>query len=114
MLLIPIAKDQTAAISYGVKKSYGVTSYEYPEINDGILFYGSFKTFGGTEREVDGAYSVENTATVETWFRPDIRSNCRIGIPATGAVYDILGEPENINMRNQFLKFKLIEVKGGA
>lgn len=103
MLLIPTTS-----------KSLGVNKNSYPEIDKGILIFGSFKTFGGTERQVDGAYAVENTATVETWFRPDIRSNCRIGVPATGAVYDILGEPENIEMRNQFLKFKVIEVKGGA
>ena len=116
MLLIPTPiEKKSQSASYGVKSpDYGVNGYKYPEISDGILIYGSFKTFGGTEREVNGAYAVENTATVETWFRPDIKSNCRIGIPATGAIYDVLGEPENINMRNQFLKFKVTEVKGGA
>ena len=104
MLLIPTVADDPL----------GVTKQTFPAIDKGILFFGSFKTFGGTEREVNGAYSVENTAVVETWFRPDIKSNCRIGIPATGAEYDILGEPENIGMRNQFLKFKVIGVRGGA
>lgn len=94
--------------------SYAVEKKTYPEIKDGILIYGNFRTFGGTERENNGLYSVENTATVETWFRPDIKSNCRIGVPQTGQVYDILGEPENIGMRNQYLRLKLIEVKGGA
>lgn len=94
--------------------SVGVDVKTYPNINDGVLIFGSFRTFGGTERDVDGIYSIENTATVETWFRPDIKSNCRIGVPQTGAVYDILGEPENIKMRNQYLRLKLIEVKGGA
>ena len=95
-------------------KSYGVTADKYPEIKNGILFFGSFKTYGGTEREVNGAYSIENTAVVETWFRPDIKGNCRVYVPEAGTTYDILGEPENIAMRNQFLKFKIIEVKGGA
>ena len=94
--------------------SYGVTKDVYPTIDKGVPFFGSFRTFGGTEREVNGAYSIENTATIETWFRPDIKSNCRIGIPQTGMIYDILGEPENISMRNQFLKFKVIGIKGGA
>jgi hypothetical protein len=31
-----------------------------------------------------------------------------------GAVYDIIGEPENLEMRNMFLKFKIRRVKGGA
>ena len=89
----------------------GVEQKVYPE--DGILIFGSFRTFGGTERNVNGLYSVENTATVETWYRPDIKSNCRIKLE-NGKIYDILGEPENINMRNQYLRLKLIEVKGGA
>lgn len=95
-------------------KSYGVETKTFPNINDGILIYGNFRTFGGTERDVNGIYSIENTATIETWFRPDIKSNCRIGVPQTGAIYDILGEPENIAMRNQYLRLKVIEVKGGA
>lgn len=103
MLLVP---------SY--REGYGVDVKSYPDINDGILIYGSFRTFGGTEREVNGLYSVENTATVETWYRPDIKSNCRIGLPQTGEIYEILGEPENIEMRNQYLMFKVTQVKGGA
>lgn len=103
MLLVP---------TYG--NQYGVDSKTYPEMSAGILIYGNFRTFGGTERQVSGVYSVENTATVETWYRPDIKSNCRIGVPQTGQVYDILGEPENIGMRNQYIRMKLIEVKGGA
>lgn len=103
MLLIPTYAD-----------TYGVPTKKYPDITDGILIFGSFKTYGGTEREVNGIYSVENTATIETWYRPDIQSNCRIGVLDTGEIYDILGNPENINMRNLYLKFKVQQVKGGA
>lgn len=94
--------------------AYGVTEKTYPDVKDGILIFGSFRTFGGTERQVNGLYSIENTATIETWYRPDITSDCRIGIPATGEIYDILGEPENIEMRNQYLVLKAIQVRGGA
>lgn len=93
---------------------YGVNTKTYPAIADGILIYGSFKTYGGTERDVNGLYSIENTAVIKTWYRPDIKSDCRIGVPATGEIYDILGEPENINMRNQYLQFKILQVRGGA
>ena len=103
MLLIPTYDD-----------AYGVDQKIYPDIVDGILIFGNFRTFGGTERNVNGVYSIENTAIIETWFRPDIKSNCRIGVPQTGAIYDVLGEPENIGMRNQYLRLKVIEVKGGA
>lgn len=95
-------------------KVQGVQTKTFPAIDSGLLFYGSFKTYGGTERDVNGVYSVEDTATVETWYRPDITSGCRIAIAGTNAVYDILGTPENINMRNQYLRFKVSRVKGGA
>jgi hypothetical protein len=94
--------------------AFGVNQKTYPSIEQGELFFGSFRTFGGTERDVNGLYSIENTATIETWFRPDITSNCRIANLLTGEIYDILGEPENIEMRNQYLKFKVQQVKGGA
>ena len=94
------------------EKVQGVLKKTYPA--QGILFYGSFKTYGGTERDVNGVYSIEDTAVIECFFRPDIKSNCRISVPQTGAVYEIIGEPENINMRNQFMKFKVRRIAGGA
>lgn len=94
------------------KQVKGVAVKEYP--SEGILFFGSFKTYGGTENTVNGVYSVIDTASIETWYRPDIKSDCRISRAEDGATYEIIGEPENINMRNQFLKFKVRRVKGGA
>ena len=91
---------------------HGVTTKTYS--SEGDMIYGSFKTYGGTERNIDGLYSIEDTAVVETWYRPDIRSDCRIRIASTGAVYDIINEPEDTDMRHQFLKFKVKRVKGGA
>lgn len=96
------------------KNISGVRKKTFPDIDNGILFYGSFKTYGGTERDVNGIYSVEDTATIETWYRPDIQSDCAIAIASSKAVYEILGEPENIEQRNQFLKFKVTRIKGGA
>lgn len=92
----------------------GVRTKNFPAIDQGILFFGSFKSYGGTERDINGIYSIEDTANVETWFRPEITSGCRIALAGSQAVYDILGDPENIDMRNQFLKFKVSRVKGGA
>lgn len=95
-------------------KAYGVNTKTYPDISDGILIYGSFKTYGGTEKIVDGVYSIDDTANITTWYRPDIKSDCRIVVAATAAVYEIINEPENVNMRNQFIKFKVRRYKGGA
>lgn len=97
----------------------GVRKKTYPTVSKALqdkqnLFFGNLKTYGGTEREVNGVYSIEDTAVVETWYRPDITSECRVGVANSEAVYDIINEPENVNMRNQFLKFKVRRVKGGA
>lgn len=93
----------------------GVRKPIYPNVEEGFVFFGTFKTYGGTERDVNGVYSVEDTANIETWYRPDITSNCRIALANNPtAIYDIVGEPENIEMRNQVLLFKVTRVKGGA
>lgn len=96
-----------------VTKSYGVNKKTVDNEN-GILIYGTFKTYGGTDQTVDGFYSVIDTAEIVTWYRPDITSNCLIALAETGAQFEILGEPENIDRRNQFLKLKVQRVKGGA
>lgn len=92
----------------------GVLTKRYPTPERNMLLFASFRTFGGTEAFANDIYSVVDTATVETWYRPDITSGCRIMRAADGAVYEIVGEPENIEMRNQFLKCKVRRVKGGA
>lgn len=94
------------------KKSF--PTVEQALVEDTNFFYASFKTYGGTERDVNGVYSVEDTANIETWFRPDIVSNCRIARATDGAIYDIINEPEDIEQRHQFMKFKIKRIKGGV
>ena len=89
----------------------GVSKKTYPTTGD--IIFGSFKTYGGTERDVNGVYSIEDTANIETWYDPRIKAECRI-VLQSGAVYDIINEPEDIEQRHQFMKFKVRRVKGGA
>ena len=91
-------------------KVSGVEVKSFPAL--GELIFGSFKTYGGTETNVNGLTVVEDTAKVETWYRPDITSGD--GVKVNGAVYEIIGDPENIELRNQYLLFKVRRVKGGA
>lgn len=81
---------------------------------DGIRFNASFKTFGGTEKIINDVYAVEDTAVIETWYRNDITADCRIKLLANNAEYEIINTPENIDMRNQFMRFKVRRVGGGA
>lgn len=88
----------------------GVPIKSFPD--SGELFYCSFKTYGGTESTSNGAYTVIDTANVETWYRPDITSASRIKLGSK--IYEVMGEPEDIEQRHQFLKFKVRAVVGGA
>jgi len=88
----------------------GVDKKIYPDSGD--LIYCSFKTYGGTETTVNGVLTVIDTANIETWYRPDITTASRIKLG--NKVYEVIGTPENIEQRNQFLKFKVRSVRGGT
>ncbi len=94
------------------KKQKGVPVKSFPVT--GIRLNCSFKTYGGTETTTNDLYTVLDTANVETWYRPDIKADCRIKLLSTGQVYEIIGNPENIEMRNQFVKFRVQAIEGGA
>lgn len=95
-------------------ESMGVPTKAFPSPDNGFKFYGSFKTYGGTERDINGLYTIEDTAQVECWFNPQITSECRVYLPETQATYEIINEPEDIDLRHQFMKFKVRRLKGGA
>lgn len=94
------------------KKINGVQTYTWAE--DGPILFGNLKSYGGTERVANDLLVIEDTLVLTTWYRPDIRANCRVRIIQTGAVYEIINEPENWEMRNQFLVCKLRRVKGNG
>ena len=100
-----LLKASTAIVLGVPKKSF---------TGDGLTRLCNFSTYGGTEREVNGLLVVDDTATVITWYDPEIKSGDRIKLLESGAVYDIIGQPENIELRNQEMSFKVSRIKGGA
>lgn len=90
----------------------GVTVKTYDP--DGIVRFCNFSTYGGTEKTVNGVLSVEDTAEIVTWFEPDITSADRIRLLEIGVDYEIIGEPEDIELRRQEMQFKVRRVKGGV
>jgi len=97
----------------GVKKVNGVPQKQYREAEDPV-FMCSFKTYGGTEKLVNGIQVIEDTASIVTWYRPDIESGCKVERLTDGAGFEIINEPENIDQRGQFLSFKIRRLKGGV
>ena len=85
--------------SYEIQK--GVTVKTYPKPEEGQLFYCSFRTFGGTESLSNNMIVVLDTAVIETWYREDIKSDCRFAT-AQGHIYDVVGTPENRHEKSIF------------
>lgn len=101
-----VLQPTNTAVNNRIKKTY-------PNTSDDVI-NASYVTYGGTEEVVNGVLSVIDTGIVETWYRPDIKADTRLKNTANGKVYEVLGEPENIEMRNQFLKFKVRSVRGSS
>jgi hypothetical protein len=92
--------------------SYGVAKKVFSNPADSQLFYGSFRTFGGTENLKDDVYTIINTAVIDTWFRPEITADCKVYLCENEQIYDIISDPEDIGFRHQYLQFKVQKVGG--
>ena len=96
--------------------SHGEEVKTYPSFNDGININVSFKAYGGTEvkeKSTDNMLVVYDTVSITTWYDSRIASDCRLAL-SEGVEYEILGVPENIDMRNKFMKFKIQRISGGV
>lgn len=80
---------------------------------EGRTLFCSFRTFGGTERERDGMTVVEDTAVVQTWYGPDVLAGDALRME-DGSVWEILGTPEDVGMRHQWMQMKVRRAQGGA
>lgn len=92
----------------------GVAKQTFSDPESSELIFGSFKTFGGTENTRNGVYTLIDTAVIETWYRPDIKADCRIYLCETEQSYEIISDPENIDMRHQYLQFKVRKIGSNA
>lgn len=90
----------------------GTTKKTFTDPESSAMFFGSFRTFGGTENVRNGVYTLIDTAVINTWYRPDIKANCRIYVCETEQTYEIISDPEDIDMRHQYLQFKVRKFGG--
>lgn len=92
-----------------ITKANGVNQ---PSFEDKSMFYCSAKSYGGTEKVVNGLYVIEDTWQIDTWFNPDFGKGDRIRFLDDDTEYEILASPENINRRGQYMRFKVVRVSG--
>lgn len=95
-----------------IKQSLGKVIKEYPDT--GVIVYVSFVTYGGTETTVNGVLSVQETANIECWYRKDITADTRLKRVEDGKIFSLLTDPEDIEFRHQFLKFKVTSMRGSG
>lgn len=94
-------------------EEYGTPVKTFPEPKDvKEYFFGSFRTYGGSEHMSNDVYTVYDTGTIRTWYNPEITSDCRIYLCDTGEIYEVVSRPEDINVRHQFMNFRVQKVGG--
>jgi hypothetical protein len=103
--VIRIKKRQEALVNGAPKITYADA--------DSALDCCNWKSKGGTESQRDGLLTYADTASVVMLFSPDISIKDRIVLEDTGQEFEVISSPENIEMRYQYLSFKVQRV-GGA
>lgn len=91
------------------KKVNGVNQETFIE---GGMFYCSAKSYGGTEKTVNGVYVIEDTWQIDTWFNPAFKKGDRVRFLDDMTEFEVLASPENINRRGQYMRFKVVRIGG--
>ena len=73
---------------------------------------GKFKLKGTTEITANGLTVVNDKTTFITWYKADYSTSDILTIG--GVDYEIIGTPENVEMRNRYSVLNLERVNGGA
>ena len=87
---------------------HGVRSATYSSTG---MAMANWASYGGTAAVVDGVLSVIDTAQVTLRYRPDIKAGTCLKKP-NGAIYEVKGEPENVDESNLWLTCRVERVKG--
>lgn len=76
------------------------------------IIYCCVKSYGGTEAVIDGILKIEDTLEFYTWYNPNIKASSIIEVE--GAQYEIMGTPEDIELRHVYHHFKAKRLKNGC
>lgn len=109
---------------YNIQSRYDTPAYLLISVNKKIngvvvkiyedkdIIFISAKSYGGTEKIINNVYVIEDTLEIETFYREDIKSNCRIRLLDDGTEWEIINTPEIIDRRKKTLKFKVRRING--
>lgn len=91
------------------EKVNGVNQENFTE---GVQFFCSAKSYGGTKKVVNGVYVIEDTWQIDAWYNPAFGKGDRIRFLDDNTEFEILASPENINRRGQYMRFKVSRIGG--
>lgn len=95
------------------KKVTGATDRSYEDAKKDPVIRCNFKTKGGTQVIHNGKLIIINTATIQMRYRDDIEASDRFILLDDGSVWDVIGEPENVEQRNRLLIITVQRAGGG-
>lgn len=81
-------------------------------------FFCSAKSYGGTEKQVNGVTVIEDTWWIDAYYNPAFGKGDRIRfldeVDDNGKFpeFEVLASPENINRRGQYMRFKVVRIGG--
>lgn len=91
-------------------KTYGTNKKVYTPTE--IVIAVSCRSYQGSEKQINGQIVIEDTFVIECNYRKDITSMDALEI--SGSTYEIINNPENINLENRKLLFKVKRYTGGV
>lgn len=92
-----------------ITKVKGMTKESFA---DNGMFFCTAKSYGGTEKVINGLYVIEDTWQIDTWYNPDISKGDKIRFLDDGAIYEVYASPENINRAGKYMRFKVVRHGG--
>lgn len=93
-----------------LKKINGVNQETFTEAKE--PFFCSAKSYGGTEKQVNGVTVIEDTWYIDAFYNPEFGKGDKIRFLDDNTEFEILASPENINRRGQYMRFKVLRIGG--
>lgn len=92
-------------------KINGVVTKTYIE---GKVFFASVKAYGGTETTINNVYVIQDTLSIETFYRTDIKGDCQLELLDDNSKWEILNTPEQIDREKKIMTFKVKRINTKA
>lgn len=87
----------------------GRTQKDFTEVG---TIRGKFKQKGTAETNANGLTIINEKTTFTTWFKADVKAADVLTIG--GIDFEIIGKPENVEMRSRYMVLTLERISGGA